>query len=169
MKSNTRRIGSTDYVINNYICSNEVEFCKISDYQGTMGKGVQYKSVEDGINSILRKDLKGYKRHVFTMEEAIQKYQAEEFAWNLRLWEYIHSSNGELKKTGFIVIISKEDIYDKEAQVYGKVAYCRSAKAKDEMQIGNKMLMKVIDTSDYTQSQMFHLNHGMSEERYMST
>ena len=171
MKNQSRRIGGTDYIITNYICSSEVKFMEVETYGGgTVGEAARYKSIEAGITAIQQENLKGYKKYVLTINEAIARDQVNEFNFGVRAWEYIKNNQGEYKKTGFLVIVTKEDPFTCDApSIYGMVSYCRSQRAADEIKIDTAMLLDVVDTTEYGQSEMFYLNNGMSEERWMST
>ena len=166
MRNLSRRIGSTDYIITE-LFGGSVRFDEVPSYNEKKKLGKEYKSIEKGIQSIQSEHLKKFTRHVFTIEEVIKKNELKEFGFNYRIWEAIYSKNGDLKKTGFVVIITGDKLSD--SQGWGLVKYCRGKKNIEEIQIENQMLMDVIDTTTYTPSQMFSLNHGMSMERYMST
>ena len=98
MKTNSRRIGQNDYIITE-LWGGGVRFTKLPHYsEVTNDKGVEYKSIEDGIREIQNNHFNKFKRYEYTIEEAIAKM--DEFAFNVRIWEKICKSNGEYKKTG---------------------------------------------------------------------
>jgi|TARA_B110000908_G_C9908141_1_gene294095 hypothetical protein len=168
MKTNSRRIGQNDYIITE-LWGGGVRFTKLPHYsEVTNDKGVEYKSIEDGIREIQNNHFNKFKRYEYTIEEAIAKM--DEFAFNVRIWEKICKSNGEYKKTGMVVVIATDNPLDEELNGYYESFYCRSSKKASEINIEEYMKMNVIDTSDFNDSDMFSLNHnGMSMERWMST
>lgn len=171
MKTISRRIGQNDYIIKE-LWGGGVTFTKLPHYSDvTIEKGVEYKSIEDGIRQIQNTHLKTFKKYEFTIQEAIAN--EENFAFNVRIWEAIRKRNGEYKKTGMVVIIATENPLKEEDEQYGSgyfsTIYVRSEKKASDIKIEELMKLNVIDTTDFTDSDMFHLNNGMSIERYMST
>lgn len=160
MKNQTFRIGGTDYEVRKYAGSHKVNFSKIPRVGEVKEEGQDYDSVDDGINHIVTESIKDYKKHVLTIDEAREQYSKQ---YNCGLgWEIGR------KKSGYIVIISKKELGEIEYHDYDMVKYCRGKKAVEEITI-DCMKPKVTETTNYDESQMFQLNHGMSWERYMST
>lgn len=160
MKRQTFRIGADDYQVTEYVGSHKVKFSKIPREGEVQEKGTDYDSVEAGIESIVGSFIEGYKIHILSIDEA--RVQCEK-AWRVDLAQAVGS-----KKAGYVVIISKKEQDELTYQDYDFVKYCRGVKATEEVSI-DVMKPKVTETTNYDASQMFHLNHGMSWERYMST
>jgi PDZ domain-containing secreted protein len=161
MKNQTFKIGGTDYEVRKYIGYNQVNFSKIPRVGEVKEEGQDYDSVEDGISQIVNESIKDYKKYVLTIEEAKKQLK--------RQYHGVLALEIGNKKSGYIVIISKIDLDKMEySSDYDMVKYCRGKKAAEEITI-DCMKPKVTETTNYTESQMFQLNHGMSWERYMST
>ena len=159
MKNKTFRIGNNDYELINYEGSNSVRMDKIPAYGEVRERGKDYDSEKSAINSICLEAIKGFKKYTLTIEEALK------VADNMsQLYHVIDS-----RKSGYIVIISKEEPSKLEYFSECRYYYCRGKKAAEEISVDSKLLPTVIDTTNYGSAAMFQLNHGMSYERYMST
>ena len=159
MKNKTFRIGNNDYELINYVGGNSVRMDKIPAFGEIRERGKDYDSEKFAIHSICLEAIKGFKKHTLTIEEALK------VADNMsQLYHVIES-----RKSGYIVILSKIEPSKLEYYDECRYYYCRGKKAADEISVESKLLPTVIDTTDYGSSEMFHLTHGMSWERYMST
>ena len=106
MKNQTFRIGGTDYEVRKYIGYDQVNFSKIPRVGEVKEKGQDYDSVEDGINQIVNESIKGYKKHVLTIDEAREQYSKQ-------YGSALGFAIGQ-KKSGYIVIICKKELEDIE-------------------------------------------------------
>tara|TARA_R110000822_G_scaffold46670_2_gene124165 strand:+ start:2051 stop:2530 length:480 start_codon:yes stop_codon:yes gene_type:complete len=159
MTNKTFRIGNNDYELANYQSGNTVRLDKIPAFGEIRERGNEYESEILALSSVGLEALEGYKKYTLTIEEALEVAK--------KIFGLFHKISS--RKSGYIVILSKKEPstlsnYD-ECRYY----YCRGIKAANEISLEAKLLPKIIETTNYDDSDMFYLNHGMSWERYMST
>tara|TARA_R110001599_G_scaffold96974_1_gene250287 strand:+ start:820 stop:1296 length:477 start_codon:yes stop_codon:yes gene_type:complete len=158
MKNKIFRIGQRDYEIIE-LWDNSVRIDLVPRYGETKKMGKDFDTEKEALNSVCLEAIKGFKKYTLTIKEAL------EVAKNI--FSLYHVIDG--RKSGYIVILAKKDpmklTHVDECRYY----YCRGKKAAEEISVDSKLLPHVIDITSYDKGQMFHLNHGMSYERYMST
>jgi len=158
MKTVTFRISGTDYLVNNLICDTRVRVTSNEDK-----KGKEYNSKDAAIASIQNEEVSGYTKHILTIAQVKEMSENQEFNFNLRVWECAKNNQGDYKKTGFVVIHVRGTLANPDRW---KVAYHRGHGSAEACKVEKP---ECIDTTNFDQSAMFFLNHGMSEERWMST
>ena len=157
MKNKTFRIGQRDYEILE-LWDNSVRIDLVPRYGETKKMGKDFDTEKEAINSVCLEAIKGFKKYTLTIEKAL------EVAKNI--FSLYHVIDG--RKSGYIVILAKKDPMKLTNADECRYYYCRGKKAAEEISVDSKLLPQVIETTNYSKSQMFQLNHGMSYERYMS-